>query len=165
MPAEPPASLLFRCAVPAFAARSAADDQIYRFGALALLVRLDVEADALPLVERFQARTLDRGDVHEHVATAVVRLDETVAALAVEEVDRTAHGHREAPFPNALRRRPPRRGGSAGHSQTGKGIGREGLSHLRRPPMEAERRSQQLGSKPTPSRWKEANAASFHFSR
>src|SRR5580698_1716826 len=35
--------------------------------------------------------------MNEHIATAVVGLDEAVAAFAVEELDRTCHGHRETP--------------------------------------------------------------------
>src|SRR5262249_24243011 len=80
--------------------RSTADDQIDCFGALALVVGLDVEADTLSLVERLEACALHCRDVYEHVATAVIRLDEAVPALAVEELDRTGHSHREAPFPN-----------------------------------------------------------------
>src|SRR5204863_7436744 len=72
----------------------AGDDEVDRFRSLALLVRLDVEVDALAFVERLQARALDRRDVHEHIAPAVVRFDEPVAALAVEEFDRTTLRHR-----------------------------------------------------------------------
>src|ERR1051326_4995440 len=144
--------------------RSAADDQIHRLWALALLVGLDVEADALALVERFQARALDGRDVHEHVAPPIVRLDEAVAALAVEELDRIGHCHREAPFPNVAS--PPGPHGAAARPdihKRGKASAANSLSHLRRPPLEAERRSQHLGSKPTPPRWKEAGASSRHF--
>src|SRR5215510_1634144 len=80
-------------------ARSAGDDEVHRLRPLALLVGLDVEGDALPLGQRLEPGTLDRGDVHEHVAPAIVRLDETVAALGIEEFDRTCHRHRETPFP------------------------------------------------------------------
>src|SRR5215831_15984688 len=76
---------------------SAGDDEIDSLRPLALLVGLDVEADALTFVERFQAGALDRGDVNEDVATAVVRLDEAITALAIEELDRTGHCHRETP--------------------------------------------------------------------
>src|SRR5438876_421809 len=69
--------------------------EVDRFRALALLVRLDLEGDALPLGEILQPGALHGGDVHEHVAAAVVRLDEAVAAFAVEELDRPCHGHRE----------------------------------------------------------------------
>src|SRR5712691_3892502 len=78
---------------------SAGDDEVDGLRAFALLVGLDVEGDALPLGQRLEAGALDGGDVHEHVASAVVRLDEAVAALGVEELDRTCHGHRETPFP------------------------------------------------------------------
>src|SRR5262249_60862018 len=60
---------------------------------------LDVEGEALPLAQRFEPGPLDRGDVHEHVAPAVVGLDEAVAALGVEKFDRTCHRHRETPIP------------------------------------------------------------------
>src|ERR1700726_18148 len=78
---------------------SSGDDEIDRFWALALLVGLDIEADALTLDQRFQPRTFNSGNVHEHVAAAVVGLDETVAAFAVEELDRTTHCHRATPSP------------------------------------------------------------------
>src|SRR5215212_10186241 len=66
--------------------RSAGDDQVHGLGAFALLVRLNVEREALTFVQRFHAGALDCRDVHEHVASAVVRLDEPVAAFAVEEL-------------------------------------------------------------------------------
>src|SRR6516162_11494179 len=90
---------------------STRDDQIDRLGALALLVGLDLERDALALVERLEPGPLDSSDVHEHIAPAIVRLDEAVAALGVEELDRAGHGHRETPLPVVARRRPPRRDG------------------------------------------------------
>src|ERR1700742_4475229 len=73
--------------------------QVDRLGALALLVRFDLEIDALSFGQILQPRPLDRGDVHEHVAPAVVRLDEAVATFSVEELDRTSHGHRDTPPP------------------------------------------------------------------
>src|ERR1700731_772898 len=75
------------------------DDEIDRFRTLALLVGLDIEADALGFDQRFQPRTFNSGNVHENVAAAVVGLDETVAAFAVEELDRTTHCHRATPSP------------------------------------------------------------------
>src|SRR5207253_3511412 len=78
---------------------STGDDEVDGLRTLALLVGLDVEGDALPLGQRLEPGALDGGDVHEDVAAAVVRLDEAVAALGVEELDRTCHGHRETPFP------------------------------------------------------------------
>ena len=95
-------------------------DEVDGLRTLALLVGLDVEGDALSFGQRLQPGPLDGGDVHEHVASAVVRLDEAVAALAIEELDRTAMAIGKLLSPWLLRRRPPRRGGSAGHSQTGK---------------------------------------------
>src|ERR1700730_8733215 len=78
---------------------STGDDQVDGLRTLALLIGLDVDRDALPLGQRLEPGALDGGDVHEDVAAAVVRLDEAVAALGVEELDRTCHGHRETPFP------------------------------------------------------------------
>src|SRR5258708_26551586 len=70
-----------------------------RLGALALLVGLHLERDVLPLGQRFEPGALHGRDVHEHVAPAVIGLDEAVAALGVEEFDGTGHGHRETPLP------------------------------------------------------------------
>src|ERR1043166_2143520 len=125
--------------------RSAGDNEVDRLGSLAFLVGLDVEADALPFVERLEPGALHRGDVHEHVASTIVGFDEAVAPLAVEELDGPAHCHWEAPFPNIPPRRPMWRGGSAGHSQSGKGIGRKRASVTSAGPhREAERQSQPL---------------------
>src|SRR5882724_5429593 len=88
-----------RIAATRGARRSTRDDEIDGFRALALLVGLDVEGDALSLVQRLEPGALDGGDVHENVAPTVVRFDEAVAALGVEEFDDTCHGHRETPFP------------------------------------------------------------------
>src|SRR5580658_3294167 len=93
------------------AAVLAGDDQIDGFRTLALLVRLDVEADALPLDQRLQSRALDSGDMHENISPTVVRFDKPITTLAVEEFDRTGHCHRETPSPRLLRRRPRRRDG------------------------------------------------------
>src|SRR5882757_1025643 len=79
--------------------RSGRNHQIDRLGAFALLVRFDLEGDALSLHQVFQSRPLHRGDVDEHIAAAVVGLDETVAALSVEELDCPRHGHRENSCP------------------------------------------------------------------
>src|SRR5580692_2790397 len=56
---------------------------------------------------------LDGGDVHEHIASAVIRFDKSVSAFAVEEFDRTGHCHRENSYPVVVRRRPPRHDGRA----------------------------------------------------
>src|SRR6185503_20899842 len=79
--------------------RSAGDHQVDRFRTLAFLVGLDLELDALSFVQRLQSGLFDCGDVDEHVAPAVVRFDEAVPAFDVEELDRTAHGHRTTPSP------------------------------------------------------------------
>src|SRR5580658_9277358 len=73
--------------------------QIHRFGTLALLVGLNIKTDPLTLVQHLEPRPLDSRDVYEHVAPAVVRLDKAVSSLAVEEFDRTGHGHRESSSP------------------------------------------------------------------
>src|SRR5262249_47150911 len=75
----------------------AGHDQIDRLRTFALLVGLDVEADLLPLVQALEARLLHGRDVHEHVASAVVRFHEPVAAFAVEELHSPSLRHRETP--------------------------------------------------------------------
>src|ERR1700686_2224708 len=120
---------------------SSGDDEIDRFRALALLVGLDIEADALALDQRFQPSAFNSGDVHEYVAAAVVGLDETVAAFTVEELDRTTHCHRATP--------PRGRFAVCPHGTTARldiHTGKENSSRgrpqsLRRPPQEAERLS------------------------
>src|SRR3984885_7126028 len=112
----------------------AGDDQIDRLRTLALLVRLDIEADALTFDQRLQPRTLDRGDVHKHIATAIVRFDETVSTLTVKKFDRTGHCHRATPSPWLLRRRPPRRDGLAGHPHGARLRPHTRPQSLRRPP-------------------------------
>jgi hypothetical protein len=49
--------------------------------------------------QRLEPGALYGSDMYEHVAAPVIRLDEAVAALGVEEFDGTCHGHRETPFP------------------------------------------------------------------
>src|SRR5262245_32937172 len=79
--------------------RSAGDDEVDGLRAFAFLVGLDIERDALSFGQRLEPGTLDGGDVHEHIAPAVVRLDEAVAALCIEELDRTCHRHWDTPNP------------------------------------------------------------------
>src|SRR5215213_9658655 len=83
----------------ACARSSAGDDKVHGLWPLALLVGLDFKLDSLSFIERLQSSLLDRGDVHEHIASAIVRFDKAVAAFTVEELDRTAHGHRKLPPP------------------------------------------------------------------
>src|SRR5437879_2517627 len=78
---------------------SSRNHQVDRLGALALLVRFDLERNALSLCQILQSGPLDGGDVNEHIAATVIGLDEAVAALSIEELDRTSHGHRETPPP------------------------------------------------------------------
>src|SRR5215213_6978494 len=135
-----------RCArdeglILAKALRSAGDNEVHGLRTLALLVRLDIEVDALAFVERFHSGALHRRDVDEYVASAIVGLDEPVTTFTVEELDHSTLRHREAPFPNCSR--PPRHGSSAGHSHE-----REKRRVLRvisaGPPREAERQSQHV---------------------
>src|SRR5262245_32090130 len=67
--------------------------------------------------------------------------------------------------PMLLRRRPPRRGGSAYIHTPEKASAARSLSHLRRPPSGGGTLSQTIGSRPTPCRWKEASEPQDHFSR
>src|SRR5665647_1337958 len=78
--------------------------QVDRFRALALLVRFDLECNALSFGQVLQSRPLHGGDVDEHIAAAVIGLDEAIATFSVEELDRTSHGHRETPPPYCFRR-------------------------------------------------------------
>src|SRR5882762_2957262 len=71
--------------------------QVDRLGAFALLVRFDLECDALSFGQVLQPRPLHCRDVNEHIAAAVIGLDEAIATFSVEELDRTSHGHRETP--------------------------------------------------------------------
>src|SRR5262245_15103375 len=75
--------------------RSSRNHEVDRLRALALLDRLDLEADALSFGQILQSGAFHRSDVNENVTTAVIGLDEAVAAFAVEELDRPCHGHRE----------------------------------------------------------------------
>src|SRR5690242_3973909 len=89
---------------------ASAHDEIDRLRTLALLVGLDIERDALPFVEALEAGRLDRRDMHEHVTSAVIRLDEAVTALTVEELDHALLRHRETPTRTATG---PTHGGAA----------------------------------------------------
>src|SRR5882757_10463840 len=56
----------------------------------------DFVGEALAFVEGAHAGALDRADVHEHVARAVARGDETEAFLGIEELNGTC-GHLNYP--------------------------------------------------------------------
>jgi hypothetical protein len=58
--------------------------QIFSRGFARLRISNNLERDLLSLVEPVHASALDRADVHEHILGAVIRLDESVAFLAVE---------------------------------------------------------------------------------
>src|ERR1700728_2809382 len=77
----------------------AGNNEVDGFRALALLVGLDLEGDALSFKQRFQSGALHGSDVHEHISPAVIRFNEAVAALAIEKFDRTGHCHRATPSP------------------------------------------------------------------
>ena len=51
------------------------------------LVFFQLEADALAFLKAREARTLNSGDVDEHVRAALLRLDEAVAFLLVEPLN------------------------------------------------------------------------------
>jgi len=61
--------------------------------AFALPVVLQLEADAVALVQRPHPGRLDRRGVHEHVLPALVGGDEAEALGAVEELDRSGDSH------------------------------------------------------------------------
>jgi hypothetical protein len=44
----------------------------------------DFVFDGLPLVQRTEARSLNRGNVHEHILAAAGRLDEPITLLSIE---------------------------------------------------------------------------------
>src|SRR6202035_1691202 len=56
-------------------------------GSLTLIVRLDLIAYALPFVQGLQARALDRCDMHENIASAVVRFYKAITLVRVKEFD------------------------------------------------------------------------------
>src|SRR5674476_926352 len=116
-----------RCTRRSMRGRSG-DDQVYGLRAFALLVGLDIEADLLSLVQALESSLFDGGDMDEHIASTIVRLDEAVAPFAVKKFHDTGLRHRETPLPALLRRRPhARRLGR--HSHTGKASAAHGLSH------------------------------------
>src|SRR5664279_2971723 len=115
-------------------APSAGDDQIHGLGAFALLVRLDVETDLLSFIQALQSGLLHGGDVHEHIASAIVRFHKSVAAFAIEELHNASLRHREHSLSPCCSATGPTRGGSAGHSHFGESIGHEWPQSLRRPP-------------------------------
>jgi hypothetical protein len=79
--------------------RSAGGDKIDGLWSFSLLVGLDIEGNSLSFVKRLEAGLLDGRDMHENVAAAVIRLDKAIAALGIEKLDGTCHGHWETPFP------------------------------------------------------------------
>src|SRR6185312_12687329 len=115
--------------------RSTGHNQIDGLRPLALLVGLHIELDVLPFVQALETGLLDCGDVNEHIASAIVGLDESVAPLPVEELDRTGHCHRETPSPNIASPPAPTDGGSVGHSAIGESVGPQRPKTIRRSPQ------------------------------
>jgi len=68
----------------------------------AVAAGLQFEADLLIVLQPFQARGAHRGDMDEHILTAIVRGDEAVALFRVEPFD-GACGHRVVSFSCGLR--------------------------------------------------------------
>src|SRR5260370_29760867 len=65
--------------------------QIFSRGFARLWISNNLERDLLSLVEPVHASAFDRADVHEHILAAVIRLDESVALLAVEPLHGSLH--------------------------------------------------------------------------
>src|SRR5690349_2313302 len=65
-------------------ARSACGAEVLRGELAGAAVLRDLEIDLLAFGQAVHARTLDRGDMDEHVRSAGVRLDEAEALLVVE---------------------------------------------------------------------------------
>jgi hypothetical protein len=82
--------------------------EIDSLGAFALLVRLNFECDVLSFGQFLQASAFHCRDVDEYVSATIIRFDEPVATLAIEEFDDPSHCHRETPSP-ALPLRPAQR--------------------------------------------------------
>src|SRR5579884_198214 len=71
----------------------------------------DFVAHALTFDQRTHAGALHRGDVHEDVLRAILRADEAVAFLSIEELH-SSYGHSVVPFHvSSLIARRERRGG------------------------------------------------------
>jgi hypothetical protein len=68
--------------------------EIFRAGLAAHLVGLELEVDLLAFRETGKTGPLDRADVHEHIAAAVVGLDEAKTLLAVKPLDSTCRHFR-----------------------------------------------------------------------
>jgi hypothetical protein len=85
-----PVSKFLRCRRPQGRLRGRLEGLELRRGHLAgALVLLELEANALALVEAGESSALDRRDVHEDVRAALLRLDEAVALLLVEPFNST----------------------------------------------------------------------------
>ena len=93
-------------------ARAALQDAITSFttlGSFALLVRLDVECNALSCNQVHQPGPLDCGDVNEHIAAAVIGRDEAIATrflrLSVLEISRAERQSQSGIFQGTLLQR------------------------------------------------------------
>src|SRR3974390_2835692 len=137
--------------------KSAGDHQIHGLGAFAFLVWLHIEADALALIERLQSGRLHGGDVYEHVAPAIIWLDEAVAPLGVEKLHDSCLRHREkllAPHCSAG----PTPSARLDIHFRGKASATIGFGHSAGPQTEAERHCQLEKYTPTAGPWKELNS-------
>src|SRR5665213_374983 len=127
---------------------SSAHDQIDRLGPFALLVGFDIEADLLAFIQALHSGCFDRGDVHEHIARAVVRFDETISSLRIKKLNDSSLRHRVFPPPHCSTTGPTH-GGSARTFTNGESVSLNRPLSLRRPPRGAERHCQ--GSNYTPT--------------
>ena len=93
LPAASPAAGIFLRSC--FAERYDETTRLTALGPLPFLSGSTSKRDALSLGEVLQSRALHRRDVNEHVAAAIIRLDEAIAALTIEKLDGPSHGHRE----------------------------------------------------------------------
>lgn len=114
--------------------RARCDDQINRFWTLAFLVRLDVKGNPLSFRKRLKSGTFDGGDMDEHIAPAVIGLDESISPLAIKKFDGTRHGHRHTPLA-AIRNAPAQSTRWLDRTFVTEGIGHvvsrtKGLSHF-----------------------------------
>src|SRR6185312_11904943 len=132
----------------------AGNDEVDRFGAFALLVRFNVEADPLSLVQSLQSRLFHRGDVNEHVTSAVIWFNEAIAPFTIEELHDTRLRHRENSSPQLLRRPHARQLGWT--FTIGEGVGRQWPQSTPPAPTGGGTSLPMRNYTPTASLWKEA---------
>jgi hypothetical protein len=81
--------------------------KIDRLRALPLLIRLDLVSDALAFVQRVQSGFFNRRDMYENIPASIVRLDESIALVGVEEFDGTLLRHSTRPKITSSKNRHP----------------------------------------------------------